>query len=206
MKFLHIFGSAIVAVSLAACSSSTRGTVPLIGANATLAEAEVAFDELEASVIALSVLEGNTLEANLPAGDATYQGIISGGDGADGGIGDVTHYGDLRLSTNFATTDVTGSITNVVTDVVDFENPTGTIDVTGNISNDGGVATIDFAGSGPLVGDGVEANYNLLGADGNFVGTDGAGIEGSQDTDFVWTLGPDVGFPDISDGNWYAER
>ena len=204
MKFLHIFGSTIVAVSLAACSSGTRGTVPLIGAGATIAEAEVAFDELEASVIALSVLEPNTPTASLPTGNATYQGIVSGGAGAVGGSGAVTHYGDLRLSTDFATTDVSGTITNVVTDVVDFENPTGTIDVTGNISDFGGDATISFSGIGSLVGNGIAADYDILSTSGNFVGPDGAGIEGLQETNIDWTLGG-AGLP-VSDGIWYAER
>lgn len=203
MKLSHIFGTTLVAVSLAACGSGTRGTSPLIGPNATLAEAEAAFDEIEASVVALSVLEGNTPTASLPTGNATYQGIVSGGSGA-GGSGTVDHYGDLRLNTNFTTTNVTGSITNVVTNVVDFENPTGTIGVTGNISDVGGDATIDFTASGSLIGNGIEADYDLFNATGNFVGTDGAAIEGSQDTDFDWTLGR-VG-SDISDGNFYAER
>jgi hypothetical protein len=201
MKSMRLLGSTALLALLAACGGN--GLQPLIGADATLIEAETAFGELETRATDIQVAEGDTLFVNLPTGDATYQGIISGGDGA-GGVGNVTHYADLSLSTDFDTNDVTGSITNVVTDVVDFENPTGTINVTGSITDGGPNAAINFNGSGALVGTGVEADYVLLSANGGFAGTDGAAIGGNQATDINWTSGLVGG--EISDGDWYAER
>jgi hypothetical protein len=201
MKSMRLLGSTALLALLAACGGN--GLQPLIGADATLIEAETAFGELETRATDIQVAEGDTLFVNLPTGDATYQGIISGGDDA-GGIGGVTHYADLSLSTDFDTNDLTGSITNVVTNVVDFENPTGTINVTGTISDGGPNAEINFNGSGALVGTGVEADYVLLNANGSFAGTDGAAVGGFQATNIEWTSGLVGG--EISDGDWYAER
>ncbi|WP_413717761.1 hypothetical protein [Silicimonas sp. MF1-12-2] len=177
------------------------GTQRLIGPGATLAEAETAFTELETRVLDVKLTEGNTQYTNLPTETVGYRGIISGGPGADG-TGDFTHYADLSLSTDF--NDVTGSVTNFTTDVVGFENPTGTIDITGTVSDGAPVAVINFSGSGALIGTGVEADYTMSTTSGNFLGSDGSALEGSQESDFDWTFGR-VG-TDISDGDWYAER
>ena len=106
------------------------------------------------------------------------------------------------MSTDF--NDVTGSVTNFTTDVVDFENPMGTIDVTGTVIDGGPEAIINFSGSGILVGTGVEADYTMSTTGGNFLGSNGDAIEGSQVSNFDWTVGR-VG-TDFSDGDWYAER
>lgn len=203
MKTTKLLGSTALLALLTACGGSDSGLQPLIGAGATLPEAETAFSELETRVSDIQFSEGDTFYVDLPTGDATYRGIISGGTGA-GGSGTVTHYADLSLSTDFDTDDVTGSITNVVTNVVDFENPTGTINVTGTISDGAPIAAINFSGSGSLVGTGVEADYVLLDASGDFAGIDGSAMGGFQATDINWTSGL-VG-SEISDGDWYAER
>lgn len=203
MHYSKLILSVTALASLSACGG---GFKPLLGPDATLAEAATKFDSLETRVTDISIAEGDTLEVDLPSGSATYRGIVSGGDGT-GGAGSVDHYADLKLITDFDTTDVTGSVYNVVTDEVDFENPTGTADVTGSISNDGGVATISFSAFGVLVGDnGVEAEYDMFSANGTFVGDTGAAIDGSQLTDIDWIAGPNAGNSAISDGAWYAER
>lgn len=198
--------SALTAVFalLAGCDgpgNANLGSQPLIGPGATIADAETAFAELETRVLDVKLADGNTSYSNLPTETVAYRGIISGGPGADG-TGDFTHYADLSLSTDF--NNVTGSVTNFTTDVADFENPSGTIAITGTVSDGAPVALINFSGSGALVGTGVEANYTMSTTSGNFLGSDGTALEGSQESDFEWTLGR-VG-TDISDGDWYAER
>ena len=204
MDMVKLFASTVIAASLAGCGGTgdtgLGGSTTQIGYGATLEQAETAFDELVTSVLDIKLADGATTYANLPTGPLSFNGIISGGPGEDG-TGDFTHYADLNLSTDFNT--VTGSVTNFTTNVGNFNNPTGNITISGAVTDNAGVATIEFSGSGSLVGAGVVAEYSISTTDGNFLGSNGAAIEGGQESEFAWTAGR-AGTED-SNGDWYAK-
>ena len=182
---------------------------PLLGPGATEAEAIAAIDALEAEVDGVFRADGTTGYTALPTGSATYTGLIYGSEIAGGGGPgpDMDYTADLDLTVDFKTAGVTGQIYNFVTNVTDFENPTGTIDVTGDVGDGTPDAEISFAGIGVLTGtNGVTANYHLVRANGVFGGTDGSVMTGSQETDIEWLAGPDIGTTSWSDGGFAATR
>jgi hypothetical protein len=190
---------------LVGCESLDSEVPPLLGPGATLAEATAAIDALEAEVA--GVFGDGTSEYDaLTLGSATYTGLIHGN--SSGGAGPVTDYAaDLDLTVNFETDGVTGQIYNFVTNVTDFENPTGTIDVTGNVIDNVPNAGIDFTGNGLLTGtNGVTAEYDLVNAAGQFGGTDGSVMDGTHLTDFNWLTDGASLRSSFSDGDFAATR
>jgi hypothetical protein len=209
MELFKIGTLAFATSILVGCGSGSEDSEipPLLGPGATEAEAIAAIDALETEVDGVFRADGTTDYIALPSGSATYTGLIYGYENVGGG-GPATDYAaDLDLTVEFDTDGVTGTVYNFVTNVTDFENPTGTIDVTGNVTDNVPNAGINFTGDGLLTGtNGVTAEYDLLGAGGAFGGTDGSVMDGTQATNFNWLTGPDAATQSFSDGSFAATR
>ena len=99
-----------------------------------------------------------TLPENLPAGSAIYQGRVSAniweGDKAGWPDDRTAVYGALTLDANFDTSQISGSIGELTTQVADFSSPPepmpagNSIDISNGVIN-GGQFTADWSGSGP---------------------------------------------------------
>lgn len=145
---------------------------------------------------------GATPTADMPSGSATFNGKFGGevtGD-SDGSI-----LGDLTLNTNFDTSAVTGSVTNINA-FDDNGDPdqllSGSLDVNGNISGNGMTAT---------------AQGTLTGVDSGFAGDTNANVTmngtfrnntATADTVTGTAVGCASGDFDIcmNNGQFYAER
>jgi hypothetical protein len=192
----------MVAAAVAGCDASDDEDA-LIGPDASFGSAiRIAEDQWdEVNGIALS--EGATRMADLPAsGSGTYRGAITGW--AAGGI-PIDYVADLTVDVDFRDRDVSGEITNMVTDgVAGFAHPNGEVGLYGDIVRDAnGDARIVIDGSGTLRGPGMEAGVRVDGA-GAFVGADGQAMLGGHVTDFAWTQGYLVDTVSQSDGVFSA--
>jgi hypothetical protein len=109
------------------------------------------------------------------------------------------------MDVDFRDRDVSGEITNMVTDgVAGFAHPDGQIGFYGDIVRDAnGDARIVIDGSGTLRGPGMEAGVRVDGA-GSFVGADGQAMRGGHVTDFAWTRGYLIDTVSQSDGVFSA--
>jgi hypothetical protein len=209
MELFKIGTLAFATSILVGCGSGSEDSEipPLLGPGATEAEAIAAIDALETEVDGVFRADGTTDYTALPTGSATYTGLIYGSEIGGGGSGpDMDYAADLDLTVDFATYGVTGQVYNFVTSITDFNNPAGTIDVTGDVTDGGPDALISFSGNGLLTGtNGVTAEY-VVGANGEFGGTDGSVLAGSQETNFNWQTGPDAGTESWSDDGFAATR
>ena len=184
---------------LAACSS-----FPIVGSGTNLVQAEANAQTFIAETD--TKMEGMDITPfdNLPTnGTANYRGVTYGIYGGSGDGPDVVHYADLSASVNFQTTDVTGTIYNVTTDMPGFEKPTGTVAITGNIEDDGGETYFYADGSGSLTGTTMTADYEVLSLDGYLYGPNGEVIQGYSTVDINWTSGDHDGTTSWSDGEFY---
>lgn len=191
-----------VAAAVAACEAP-EDEEALIGPDAGFGSAiRIAEDQWdEVNGIALS--EGATRWAALPnSGSGTYRGAITGW--AEGGI-PIDYVADLTVDVDFRDRDVSGEITNMVTDGVSgFAHPDGRVGLYGDVLRDAsGDARIVLDGSGTLRGPGMEAGVRVDGA-GSFVGADGQAMRGRHATDFTWTQGYLEGTVSQSDGVFSA--
>jgi hypothetical protein len=160
----------------------------LIGPDAGFGSAmRIAEDQWD-EVNGIAVSEGVTRFADLPgSGSGTYRGAITGW--AEGGI-PIDYVADLTVDVDFRDRDVSGEITNMVTDgVAGFTHPDGQVGLYGDIVRDAdGEARIVLDGSGTLRGPGMAADVRVDGA-GALVGVDGRALRGRHATDFAWTQG-----------------
>lgn len=204
MKILNITCLACAAGLMAACDGSddvSTGVPFIIGPGATLAEANAEVVDTIITVENIEFDDGTTFYSDLPGGTASYTGVIYGD------VGDLEHAADLKLNATFNTNALSGRIENVVTNVPNFENPTGTVQLTGVIIDGTPEARLQFFGSDLLTGsNGVSANWEVLDANGDFVGLDGEAVIGTQLTDVIWESGPNDGFIFESDGGFAAIR
>ncbi len=203
MTFNSLFATIAAASLLSGCASS----VFLLGGGATIAEAEAAELALIGRVNDILFAEGDTLTAELPAaGTANYNGIIHGMDGGGGTGPDMVYYADLAVEVDFATDTLDGEVTNFVTDVAGFENPTGTAVVAGTVFDNGGDAELEFTAAGTLFGTTGAADYDAATTSGNFAGDTAQAAYGDHISDFEWIAGPNIGTTSISDGDWNIEQ
>jgi hypothetical protein len=196
--------AAALAAAVAGCEAPEDEDA-LIGPDASFWSAiRIAEDQWdEVNGIALS--EGATRFADLPAsGSGTYRGAITGW--AAGGI-PIDYVADLTVDVDFRDLDVSGEITNMVTDgVAGFTHPNGRIGLYGDIVRDAeGAARIVLDGSGTLRGPGMEAGVRVDGA-GALVGEDGRAMRGGHATYFTWTQGYLEQTVSQSDGVFSAKR
>ncbi len=200
---LHLSGIVGTLLALAACGGSGAGQL-----GRTFSETVDAEANLVARVDDILVNQGTTDFADLPGGTATYKGFIHGFDVSSGfPTGpDLEYYADLRLNTNFNSRTLTGSITNMVTDLSGFTSPSGSATVNGNITNVGGTANLDFTGSGTFSQGIRRADFGTDSTFGTFVGTAPRAAFGDHESEFDWTAGPDRGDLSFSDGDWNVER
>jgi hypothetical protein len=209
MELFKIGTLAFATSILVGCGSGSGDSEipPLLGPGATEAEANAAIDALETEVFGVFRADGPTDYTALPTGSATYTGLIYGSEIGGGGSGPNMDYAaDLDLTVDFATDGVTGQVYNFVTSITDFNNPAGTIDVAGDVFDGTPHALISFSGNGLLTGtNGVTAEY-VVDANGEFGGTDGSVLAGSQATNFNWQTGPDAGTESWSDDGFAATR
>ncbi|MDD9923148.1 MAG: hypothetical protein OXQ92_12865 [Boseongicola sp.] len=201
MRPTHVLAGLLGSVALAGCTAGGG----LLGTNVGFDNAEAAQLAQENDIILLQVNEGDTLSAEIPlAGNATYSGFVHGYNG--GGTGpDLEHFGELDMTVDFNTETISGTISNVYTDLPGFLAPSGTAIVTGTIDNtlDGGDISIDALGT--LVGTGATADYDFSG-NGDFIGDTAQAAIGSHTTDLIWIGGPDTGTTSFSDGDWTGEQ
>ena len=189
-------------VSLAACGPTGDGL--LLGADRSFAEAEAIFDALDGRVGDVAAAEGKTPYIERPAGAVSYVGVSSGythfGDGPA-----VDYFADLSLTVDFASTDVTGTMTHFVTDLAGFEHPDGAIDITGGIYADAGNTGIAIDAYGEL-STAAHSAYIEFSADGEIYGTAAGAMSGNQSTEIGWLTGTYAGQSTYSDGQWQAEQ
>jgi hypothetical protein len=117
----------------------------------------------------------------------------------------VDYVADLALDVDFRGREVSGSLTNMVTDgVAGFTHPDGRIGLHGVVARDDrGGARIVVDGSGMLHGPDLAATVRLDGA-GGFVGEGGKAVRGTHATDFEWRHGFADGMISRSDGVFSA--
>ena len=190
---------------LAACGGTDND---LIGPGATFGQALLANNALEDRVDDIRLLEDETLIGQLPTdGIATYHGIVNGyyEDGSPDGP-PLDHFADLTLQTNFNSDQVTGSVRNMVTDLAGFQNPTGTVNVTGTIFPNGGLADLQFSGTGTFQQGSNITDYSIATTSGTFVGDTAQAASGTHLSTFVWTNGLYDETTSFSDGDWNVER
>lgn len=176
----------------------------LIGPDRSFGEALEIGEAQWRQVGRIEAAEGATRWIDLPAsGSGEYRGVVTGL--ANGGP-PVDYVADLALDVDFDRRDVSGSVSNFVTDgVAGFRHPDGQIGLSGVVVRDGrGDARIVVDGSGLLRGPGIEADYALDGA-GSFAGDGAQAVRGEHATDFVWTRGYLEGTTSRSDGVFSAE-
>jgi hypothetical protein len=176
------FGAAVAGCEVAEDEDALIG--PDRGFGPALRIAEAQWDE----VGGIAAAEGPTRWVDLPAsGTGEYRGAVTGW--ANGGI-PIDYVADLALDVDFRGREVSGAVTNMVTDgVAGFAHPNGRIGLFGVIARDDrGAARIVVDGSGTLRGPGMAAAVRLDGA-GGFEGADGRAVRGTHATDFVWTQG-----------------
>lgn len=225
MRSFSILAPVIAAAALSACVSAT--SVPSFEA------VEQTYIPLAETAVVIANSQGNTLYSNLPDGTGIYKGLILGnvlchaGNDPDNCSGPAVEYlAKLVLNANYDSQEVTGSLSEFVTKLANFKNPTGTILLTGSICDNGtlgsdacdgsapdGLVYITLEGGGKLFG----ANENIaqywfkagspsgadLGADGAFGGDTGQVIAGNFGSDFQWLEGIYIGISG-SDGQWVA--
>jgi hypothetical protein len=136
----------------------------------------------------IAAAEGPTRWVDLPAsGSGEYRGAITGW--AAGGV-PIDYVADLALDVDFGRREVSGAVTNMVTDgVAGFTHPDGRIGLHGVVAPDArGAGRIVLDGAGTLRGPGMAADVRIDGA-GGFQGTDGRAVRGTHATDFAWTQG-----------------
>ncbi len=194
-------GVTLLGVGLLAGCTAT-GNERRVNADLENAKAEEAL--LVQRVEDIFLTDGETLQSELPSGDATYTGQIYGFNGGGSGP-DLEYVADLTLEVDFDTDGITGTVDNFETDLSGFASPTGSIPVTGAVSNAPGIATLNFGGNGALTGVDRTATY-ATGASGSFIGDNAEAARGTQLTNFTWQSGPDTGDTSISDGRWTAEQ
>jgi hypothetical protein len=208
MTFKTAFTATAAALLLSGCANGPLTGI-LLGGGVTIAEAEAAELALIDRVDDILAAEGDTLNAELPVvSTGSYNGIILGFDSAGGGGGgpDMVYYADLSVDVDFTNDTLDGEVTNFVTDVSGFQNPTGTALVTGTIgAGGGGFAELDFTATGTLVGPTATANYSATSTSGNFAGDSAQAAYGSHETEFIWIVGPDTATTSYSDGDWNIE-
>jgi len=190
-------------VALAGCEAAEEEDA-LIGPDRSFREALAIGEAQWRRVGAIEAAEGVTRWVELPAsGTGEYRGVVTGW--ASGGV-PVDYVADLALEVDFGRRDVSGSVSNFVTDgVAGFHRPDGRIGLSGVVARDGrGDARIVVDGSGLLRGPGIEADYAFDGA-GSFVGDRAQGVRGGHATDFLWRRGYLEGTVSRSDGVFSAE-
>jgi hypothetical protein len=202
-----IIAGAALLVALAGCSGGGGDDeeTDLIGPDRSYAKAVQIGEEQSNEISGILDAEDYTAWVDMPAsGNGTYRGVIAGWAMAGEPI---DYVADLELRVNFDDAAVRGTVQNMVTDhASDFEHPEGTVRLTGYLTPDEfdtGIMVI--GGSGTLETAGAAATVVVDGA-GDFVGTDGRGILGAHETDFVWTRGSWAGTTSFSDGVFSAER
>jgi hypothetical protein len=199
--------AAALVVALGGCGGGGDGdeAEDLIGPGTSFVEAEQIGQEQWNEVVAILDAEGFTAWVDVPtSGTGTYRGVIGGW--ADGGE-PVDFVADLELRVDFDDAAVSGSVRNMVTDhVADFTHPEGTIRLSGTLAPDEfDTGIIQVEGSGTLETDRVAARVAVDGL-GGLVGSDGRGILGEHQTDFVWLRGPATGTTSFADGEFVAQR
>lgn len=235
MRTFSTLGVILAATALSACVSATsapsyedtyQSYEPLARAVAELSET--------CDANGANCVPNNTLFANLPSsGPGKYSGLLLSKEHCSTGSSPscsgpkVEYLAKLSLDVNFVDQTLTGSLSNFVTKLANFKNPTGTINLTGGICDNGtqgadacdgsapdGLAYIVFEGGGELIGaNGNVAFYWLksgspsganLGADGALGGNSGQVMAGDFGSDFQWLAGTYIGTISGSDGEWVA--
>jgi hypothetical protein len=184
----------ILALSLctgvSACGSETVDEQELlIGPNRSYEEAVSIAKTLRVDVLEIAETEHSTRLSEMPvSGTAQYRGVINGR--AEEGF-PIDYVADLALEMEFDAGDVSGKVSNFVTDgLPSLTHPNGEIDLEGSISWDRRTdqAYADFNGSGPLEWPGQVAIVTVD-AGGTFTGDEAQAIIGGNATEFRWTGG-----------------
>lgn len=206
MQHYRMISALAVASALAGCSGGT-GT---LGPGETFAQLAARHAALETSVDNLEAAEGETLYADLPdtagADTATYTGTIHGT--PTGGVDsppDVEYYADMTMSADFDTNALTGTVTNMKTELSGFTSPEGSASFSGSIQNTTNAAiTGTFSGTFQQGANIAEVQTNAF--SGSFIGYDPTAASGTHETDFQWQAGGDYSGTSWSDGDWFLEQ
>ena len=198
-------GGAVLGLGLALAGCEVaQDEDALIGPDRSFGEALAIGEDQWRRVGAIEAAEGRTRWVELPvSGSGDYRGVVTGW--AGGGV-PVDYVADLALEVDFRRRDVSGAVSNFVTDgVAGFRHPDGEVRLSGIVARDErGEARIVIDGSGLLRGPGMEAEAVLDGA-GHFVGDGAEAIRGGHATDFLWRRGYLEGTVSRSDGVFSAE-
>lgn len=200
MKPSRILFGLLIAAAVGGCTGSTGN----IGTNVGFNNAEAAALALENEVIAAQLAEGVTTSAEMPISDVvTYDGYLHGYVGGGSGP-DFEHYASLEMTADFGAETISGSVTNMYTDLPGFLTPLGTATVTGTLDDSVDGGDIEFTATGTFVGTDRTADY-LTTADGDFIGDTTTYAFGDHTSDFDWVTGPDAGDTSFSDGEWSVQ-
>ena len=188
---------------LAACGGG--GGAPILGADATYDEAEVAYAELFDEVDVIFQREGVLQTVDAPNAVKTYSGLVIG-EGSDFPFDGPTigYAANLELEVDFNLGDIEGELTNYTTNLAGFTNPEGTMNLVGGLGTDiDGFTSANFGGSTTLTNGAVSADASVFG-EGNFTAGGAEAAFGFVFSDFVWVTGPDAGTTSFADGIYDA--
>ena len=213
MVYSKSLGFVCVAAMVSACGVETGLQVGAsevesvgqnyVGGHATESEAQADILSLVSDVDDVFNTQGVTPYATMPTGSATYSGVVTGEHRDDGSI---TYAADMRLQVNFDNDSVYGDIRNFLTNVDGFGQPTGTIPLTGLVSDVGGDATIEINGMGTLAQGSISATHSMQSEYGYFGGPEADAIAGGHDAEFNWVGGDLDGDTSPMVGGFVASR
>ena len=200
-----------LAATLAACGGSGPGfgpksTGPLLGSGATYASAGTAETALAARVDEAFEAAGRFAFAELPeTGSATYNGIASGD--TTSGLA-MSYRGNLALTVDFETGDVSGTLGNIVTTMGSPSTITPST-LSGTISSDLGDTAIAFAstptGTGVIGYTGGFAQVIVSSGTGFIGGPQASVAQGTLAVSFDHFTGVHTGEDSFTAGVWHAE-
>tara|TARA_B100001245_G_C22873149_1_gene419884 strand:- start:133 stop:789 length:657 start_codon:yes stop_codon:yes gene_type:complete len=169
----------------------------------TFEEAMVYYNELRDILIGLTSTQGLTRESNFPTnGTTTYSGVYMAkrtNTNTNTSETELLFVADMTLTLDFSTGNYTGTISNFTTDLLGYDHPEGTAEISGSIRGTAELGGDEFGLSlrieqTPLTQGGLTANFDGVTSDkGRFYGKSAQYIAIGVQSTFVWTAGPEKG-------------
>lgn len=179
----------------------------------TYVQAEVDYDSLRITLMALTTTEGLTREKEFPTtGIVIFTGVHSGNFRAESSSGpNISYVSDVVLTLDFVSQKFTGRLTNFSTNLEGFENPEGMLNVSGVVRNPDDLGGDEYGlrfrvQDGNLAQGERTAIFDAVTSDkGRFYGDSAQFIALGVASTFEWTAGPETGMTSGTSGRMYVE-
>ena len=156
-----------------------------------------------------------TREAGFPtSGTMVYKGLHMGEFFERNTTSDakLDYFADVEFTLDFEAQTFTGQLTNFITNLEGFENPVGTLNVSGSIRGRDDMGGDEFGlrfrvQDGDLTQDGITASFDAFTeSKGRFLGDSGQSVNIRISSVFRWTEGPGTGTTSATIGFMHADR